>query len=480
MESNRDTVEQKIRELLTTIGEGTLGLGVNLIVLIMVERVWGEAGLGVFSYLLSLYYASGFLSEFGLPNYLEREAALNKGNSETGSETVARTRQATLLLSLLVAGLLLLAAAYDTALTPLGERIAAYLIIGMTLPVRNYNELILALLQAEGDHDRVATLKGMKRILFLGAILIFLMFHVPPSYLVLAFFLSELLLLVSMAVNKTAGVAASPRGWQGWNNLHQTMGQGSRFLFTDKALDMVFYMDFLILGLFVSSSLLGVYAEASVIARFFLIVPMSIKPIYRARYCEMTVGKKTEEMGISVLRSSRVLFFLHSLLALYVMLYFPFILNAIFHVTGQASGPFQVFSVLIPGLLYFSAVTSQDPVYEAEKRAGILQRHVLTVTLINLGLNCYLVPFAGLMGAAFATMLSMMAYFLIFGRGTSLRHLLDKPVFLLAGAAVYLTYVIVRALDAGLMITVWLVPALLFIFLFVMDFFNFDKKPPME
>ncbi len=59
----RDNWLQRVRNFSFLIGEGALDLGVNLIVMIMVERFLGEAGLGVFAYLLSILMFAGFIQD---------------------------------------------------------------------------------------------------------------------------------------------------------------------------------------------------------------------------------------------------------------------------------------------------------------------------------------------------------------------------------------------------------------------------------
>jgi hypothetical protein len=66
----RENWWQRIRDFSFLIGEGAFDLVVNLIIMIMVERALGAAGLGVFAYLLSILIFAGFISEFGISRYL--------------------------------------------------------------------------------------------------------------------------------------------------------------------------------------------------------------------------------------------------------------------------------------------------------------------------------------------------------------------------------------------------------------------------
>jgi O-antigen/teichoic acid export membrane protein len=467
-------VTRQIRELTLTIGEGALELIINLLAMILVERTYGQEGLGVYSYLLSLFIIGGYLSEFGVPRYVERETALHYNDRERQAEIFTNAFQAILLLGLLFAGFCFLSAAYDTAHTRVQEKMAAYIFIGLAIPLRNLNRLKLAALHGHGKHEEVAKLETKKRLIFLGAIFLLLTIHVSPSYLMLSFLATELSLM-AMAARKMALPSIST-AWSGRNRLRPTLKEGYRVLFTDEAFDIVLYIDLLILGFYVPSWDLGVYAEASILARFFLLVPMSIRPIFRRKYCMLVANNEHEQAARMVHRTTTTIFYLHSLLVLYVLLYFPEILHTFFHTHGEELLSYRIFTVFVPGLLFSASVTASEPIYEAKGHVDSLRKIVLSVSIINVALNFYLVPFAGFFGAATATMISMLFYFFLFARNLPKRYIVSKTSYLLAGGVVYLTYVFMKELNAGPAITVWLVPVMLFLLFLFVDFFSFEDK----
>ncbi|MEJ2164960.1 MAG: hypothetical protein P8X90_05490 [Desulfobacterales bacterium] len=62
---------KKVTIYLFTIGEGAVELFINLAVMVMVERTYDQRGLGVYAYLLSLFFIVGYLSEFGISRFAE-------------------------------------------------------------------------------------------------------------------------------------------------------------------------------------------------------------------------------------------------------------------------------------------------------------------------------------------------------------------------------------------------------------------------
>ena len=65
---------------------------------------------------------------------------------------------------------------------------------------------------------------------------------------------------------------------------------------------------------------------------------------------------------------------------------------------------------------------------------------MMTVLAANLVLNVYLVPSSGVFGAAYATMIAMLLYFLLFGTSLARPYRLEKGFYLPAGGAVYVAY----------------------------------------
>ncbi|UCG05582.1 MAG: oligosaccharide flippase family protein, partial [Desulfobacterales bacterium] len=172
---------KKLKDYFLTVGEGTVELTINLVVMVLVERFYDQQGLGVYSYLLSLLFIISYISEFGIPRLVEHEIAKTDRHPDEQSEILAKSRQTSLCLSLMVSFLLFLTAGYDAAHTRIGERAAAYLILGAILPLRSLNTIKLSVLHGYGQHDVVAKLQTLKRVVFLGAVSLLLLFRVPPS-----------------------------------------------------------------------------------------------------------------------------------------------------------------------------------------------------------------------------------------------------------------------------------------------------------
>ncbi len=474
----RRILPQRLGVFSLTIGEGALELMTNLLAMVLVERAYSQAGLGIYSYLLSFFLIGGYAAEFGVPRYVERETALHHDNAQKQAEVLADGYRAVFWLGFLFAGFCFLSAAYDTSHTRVQENMVAYLIIGFTVPIRSLNQLMLAAMHGHGRHEEVAGLQGKKRLVFLGAIFFLSRFHPPPSYLVLCFLATEMSMM-AMAARKIS-LPSLKTPWRGRHRFRPTLREGYRVLFAADALDIILYVDLLILGFYVPAWELGVYAEASILARCFLLVPMSIGSIFRRKYCVLVAEDKQRQAANMVHKAGAALFYLHSLLALYALLHYPEILHFFFITHGEELLSLRIFIVLIPGLLFSASVIASESIYEAEGQILPLRKIVLSVSLINIALNIYLVPFAGFFGAATATMISMMLYFFLFGIQLPEMYRVAKSTYLLAGGVVHLVYVLMQELDAGLFINILLLPVLVYLLFSFIGFFSFQDGALFE
>jgi len=469
------TLAARAYQFIIVIGEEAFELIIALWILIMVERAYGQQGVGIYSYLMALLYIARYIANFGVARHVEHEIAILGDKSPQRQQLITSGFQATIATGLTAAILLLATAGFDTAHTRIEERLAAYFIIGLALPVANLNYLKLSILQGLGQHSRVAHLRICRYAILLGFMLILTRLHVPPSYLILAYLLSEIFMAVLIRRHlKFPGFKAF---WQHPRHIVDTLKRGNAYLFTDNGLDVLLNLDLFVLGLFVSAWDLGVYAEAAVIVRFFLVIPAGIKPVLRRRYNMMAARAETTALYALVRRRTSVLFSLHAILAVCVLLTYPVVLNFFFKTRGEEMLSFNIFSVFVPGLIFYGAFSAQDPLYEAVGQVAHLRRLTMITSGINVVLTFYLVPVAGFYGAAIATMLTMLLYFGLFGRDLSLPIQFDKITYIVAGLAVYLMYTMLGGWGLGVAASYWLAPVLLWVLFYLIGLFGVPSGP---
>ena len=178
-----------------------------------------------------------------------------------------------------------------------------------------------------------------------------------------------------------------------------------------------------------------------------------------------------------MLRGGAVILFAGGVTAVvYFLLYYPSVLDFFFELQGEQWLSLQIFSIIVPGLVLYGAVSSQEPIYEILGRAGRLQQMTLCVAAVNFLLTVYFVPFAGVRGAAAATMLSMVFYFALFGRGLPREMKLPKWTMLIGCLGAYLILRALYYMDWSGVLTVWLVPVLLVMLFYMAGLFGVRRR----
>ncbi|WP_372678631.1 lipopolysaccharide biosynthesis protein [Desulfosarcina sp.] len=443
------------------------GIGTGLMAMVMVDRHHGSAGLGIFAWFFSLLAIAGYLGRYGIPIYLENRIARSP---ESIDESCAGALAALVALGL-AATLLCGAAAFWIAGPEdgAGERIL-YLLLGPTVLIQNINALRLAMLNGTGRHRAAAGLRIRQRVVFLAVTLGLCMADVPVHLVAAAFLLSQVV-MVGMG-RKAVKLPAISSGFARRKQIPAMMDNGRAFLFTDNLLDVVFYLDMLILGWFASPVELGIYARALILARLFLVIPGGFRPVFRRLANErLTVGLDDRLLAFMA-GAVRSLFFIHGCLAVLVLVNFPRVMAMVFDIQKWADESFIVFTLVLPGLIFFSAVTALEPIFEARQQTDKLKQMTLAVSIANLILNLNLIPFAGLAGAAMATAAAMFIHFLLFCRLLPPDFGSVRIFWPGAAAALYLTYVLLAYFDIGMLYTLMLTPVLFGGLLHLAGFFN--------
>ncbi|MDF1526816.1 MAG: polysaccharide biosynthesis C-terminal domain-containing protein [bacterium] len=426
----------EIKSYVLSVGEAAVDIGVSLFLLVMIGRSYGPGGLGVYTFLLSAFVIVSFLVEFGVGKYAERELAVGGGKDVDG--LLARTK-GVILISGLMGGLgTLVLGKWIVGASVVGSGAwPGFCVLAVAVPFNLYSGFQASVLHGRGDHVTASRAGVVKRLVLLGSVFLLTGTGIRPDLLVTAFVFSEIahILLVKRAVRMPSLTAALAR----LGTARATIRESLRYYFTHEGLRVLFFVDFFILGFFVSAVQEGSYAEASVLARFFLIIPLGAAPLYRVRVY-LSTGNDHMKLFADSRRTAARFFSFHAVIALTFLLYFPYLLRAVFRVQGDLPISFKIFSLLLPGLLLFSSTVVLEPLFNIDGRKQGLNRIALKVFLINAFLNFYLIPFAGVFGAAIATTLSLVIYFFLFAHGIGGKGEIPIKAYLLSGTLIYVAY----------------------------------------
>ncbi|BBO92625.1 lipopolysaccharide biosynthesis protein [Desulfosarcina ovata] len=422
------------------------GIVTGLAAMLLVDHHYGPVGLGLFAWFVSLLAIAGYLGQYGIATFVENRMA--RAQAQADAEGLAADALAALLTLGLAAAGLSIVAAFQVAGPGWGAGDALlYLLLGPTILFQNINSLRLALLDGAGRHAQAAGLRIRQRFTLLVVLLVLCLAEAPVPFLAGAFPLSQL--IMALMGRKRIQLPPVSAVLAGRKQIFRTIDHGRAFLFTGNSLDVVFYLDMLILGWFVGPVELGVYARAMILMRLFLVIPSGLRPVLRQRANRLVGSGDRQELVQLVARSSRVLFAVHGLLALFILVQFPRTMAFLFNLRQWTDQAFAVFALVLPGLVFHCLATALGPLFEADQENFKLKRLTLVVALVNLVLNLNLIPFAGIAGAALSTTVAMFVHFWLFCRWLPVDMKNIGIFWPGAAAALYLTYVPLAALNVG-------------------------------
>jgi len=451
------------------VGDRGLDLLTGMAALILVERRFGEAAFGTYSFLLAVYVLGSTLAGAGSARAIE--IRLPQIPQQT-PQLIAAGRRLAWRQALAVGLMLLLLLAVDgDRLTAVNERTIAYPLLALAIAINGFNRLRLAVLHGLGSHGVAVRLQLGKRAGFLLLLILLLALGLPPSLLVAAFLGSEL--LQALAGHRAF---ALPAGLTDATLRAELRRSGWQHLLSGEALGLLFFIDLFLLGLFVPSPQVGVYAEAALFGRLFMLLPVALQPLLRERCGQLRAAGSDLQLLREQRRLTRLAFLFHAMLALALTLSFPRLLEMVFGLRNGFTLPFNLLILMLPGLLLAAPLAPVEALSEAAGLGDRLQQLTLKSLLLNLGLNLYLIPFVGPFGAAAATSLALLFHFLRCGLWLPAPLQPPRATLLLAAGSVYLGYVLLHhGLPDGLT-AVWAAPPLI-LFLSAWAGLFSDRRP---
>ena len=129
---------------------------------------------------------------------------------------------------------------------------------------------------------------------------------------------------------------------------------------------------------------------------------------------------------------------------------------------------------MLPGFLFYAAAIVNESAMEASGNAPFLSQLSTIFICVNVLFCFYLIPFAGVFGAAIASLVCLLVYFFTLNT-FKITTLCSTRIleFLAAGATVYLFHSLLARLELSLFFFVITVPPLLYMIFYLLNFYDF-------
>lgn len=375
------------------LSEATLGL--TFIFYIVLARVLGPEGYGVFAAAVALAGVLSFFIQFGLPALLAREVAADPGKG-------ARSTITFLLVEILNSIVVLLFLFPITQILGFeGNGVLICYLVLFTEVCRSAKLTLRSVLRGIGEFSTETITVSIERALTYGLAGLVLFWTKNVVWVIVTIGLVrsfELIGLTYYISRKTSIVSTIDLSslWQAWRTAYPFAISGVLWI-------LYYQVDILTLQWLAQPTETGFYSAAYRTIEIFSALPRVIFYVTFTRFAKY-YSTQPENLPGEIYKSARLLL----LVVLPILIIAGFLASVLVKVLyGESFEPaVYALTILIPslGIKLFGNLAQQF--LEATGREKFLPPLLLTTVIINIVANIILIPYMGALGAAIATLLS--------------------------------------------------------------------------
>ncbi len=382
---------------------GIVGLGLNF----AIGRWWGTAALGVFTQVTTAYFVLAIIGAIGINVSALRAIAEQPTN---------RPRVAAIFLGALVPALAL-AAAVTVMFIASRHLIAGWLdsdavaegILWATPGLACFvvNKLLLSIVNGLGRMRAFAVYTSLRYVMIAVGLVIAGALDLEVAQLPIIWTITEGTLLLVLIGEVLATISLrEARGWRPWVREHLRFGirgAGATLLF-----ELNSRLDIWLLGAAMSDTQVGIYSMAASMAEGVSQLAVAVQVNLNPKIAAHLAAGRTAEVD-TLIRQSRRWFVPGMILVCgLAAACFPFVVPWL---TGDAafSGGAIPFALLMAGVVVASPWLPFNQVLMMGARPGWHTIYMLVAVGLNIVLNVLLIPIYGLVGAALATAIALLA-----------------------------------------------------------------------
>jgi len=251
-----------------------------------------------------------------------------------------------------------------------------------------------------------AVFNALRAIFMIVFLLLFILFDYQIKYLTLIFTLPECLLSILLIIKVSKNIV-----FLTYIKLFKLskllFKHGNNAAIGHIVLDLNSKIDILILGLFTSDIMVGIYSFAAFVSdgflQIFFVFRNNINPIITNIYFNRNKYLLEKVINLNI----KKFYTLFTLLGICIMLFYPVFLY-LFNVNKYYIENISVFAILLLGALLSSGYIPFQMIFNQIGKAKEQSKFLILFFLINICFNFLLVPLLGIYGAALAILISFL------------------------------------------------------------------------
>jgi stage V sporulation protein B len=378
---------------------GVVGLGLNF----AIGKVWGAAGLGVFNQVTTAFFVVSVLGAGGLQYSVLRAVAEVAEDREKVAAVVVGALVPTALFAVVATAAFLIIAPSVGVLLDSEQVATGMLYAAPGLFCFALNKVLLGVVNGLRRMRAFAIYTSLRYVLIAIGVVLAIVLDVAPEQLPGIWTLTEVGLLVVLAVELIATVALSrAAGWR--RHIRGHVDYGVRGLGATLAFELNSKLDVWILGVVFDDAYVGVYSLASVLAEGVMQLGVAVQNNLNPLLARSLAAGE----GIHALVTKTRKWFVPALAAACILsaLCYPYVIPLLVGDASFAAGAAS-YAILVGGIALSSPWLPFSQVLLMASRPGWHTIFVLLVVGLNFAGNVLLIPHMGMEGAATATAVTL-------------------------------------------------------------------------
>ena len=382
------------------VSVGVLGVS-GAIVSATIARFYGPSYLGVFNQVFAIYIVVSQLSAGGFNFSVLKHVSQYVAEHNTCNRVISSAIGMTFLLGVTVSAITLGLRGFigDALRSPDVCVSLTYIVPGITCFA--VNKVLLAVLNGYRNMRAYAFFQALRYVLIVLLLMVALAIHLPGTKLSLILSGADIILLISLAIYTLRLYSPmAPKQWLGWTHRHTTFG--AKVLPSGVLTDMNYRTDVLMLGLFASDRVVGIYSLAAMFIQGIVQLPVVLRTNLNPVIANMYFSGRKEELKEIIRQGIKMFYIMMGMVLVLVSIGYPVFVKVLVG-GGDFMASWPLFCILALGIALSAGYLPFRMVFIQTGHPGTHTLMIAAIVLSNVTLNGLLIPFLSTYGAAIAT-----------------------------------------------------------------------------
>jgi O-antigen/teichoic acid export membrane protein len=393
-----------------TLSSSIIVIIIGMVLNIIIGNLFSAQGLGLYSITLTIFLITSTLASLGTHTAVIKYTAQYSKNTNKVNQLVSTGFVMMFLSGICFAVIVFMLSPLLANIFNMPQLRGSLRIIALTFIFHIVNKGLLGFLNGLREMKEYAIIESLSYILILMFTMIFCAaFHTIQS-VIFAFPVAELLLFLILFLISRRHFRFNFTEFR--RNTVELVKFGAPLLFSGMISQLNSKIDLLLIGYFMLDKDVGIYTAAFMFARGLMIFPSAIQRVTNPAITEFYYNNSLQRIENLVNTVMKYSFIILSVAAILLSFFFKDIIAMIYPGNVEFVNAVLPCQILLLSMIFYGTIVSVGTAVSSSIGRPDIALKLSGITLIiNLALNCGLIPKYGIVGAAIATGISLILSF---------------------------------------------------------------------